>query len=133
MLSVAAVGECMIEFAPDGKGGWQMGFAGDTFNTLWTLRALLPGMPKSTISRLSAMMISRAVRWRSSVSMGSASRKAPACPVAVGPLCHLAQRCRAQLSPVGAAIQRHAIWPTIRTCLKKPRRPSSLSLSPALP
>ena len=32
----------MIEFAPDGKGGWQMGFAGDTFNTLWTLRALLP-------------------------------------------------------------------------------------------
>ncbi len=42
MPSVAAIGECMIEFAPDGKGGWQMGFAGDTFNTLWTLRALLP-------------------------------------------------------------------------------------------
>lgn len=42
MLSVVAAGECMIEFAPDGKGAWQMGFAGDTFNTLWTLRALLP-------------------------------------------------------------------------------------------
>jgi len=41
-MRVAAVGECMVEFAPDGRDGWQMGFAGDTFNTLWTLRGLLP-------------------------------------------------------------------------------------------
>jgi 2-dehydro-3-deoxygluconokinase len=34
----------MVEFAPDGNGAWRMGFAGDTFNTLWTLRGLLPGM-----------------------------------------------------------------------------------------
>ncbi len=41
MPSVAAVGECMVEFAPDGQGGWKMGFAGDSFNTLWTMRGLL--------------------------------------------------------------------------------------------
>lgn len=42
-MRIAAIGECMVEFAPDGQDGWQMGFAGDTFNTLWTLRGLLPG------------------------------------------------------------------------------------------
>jgi 2-dehydro-3-deoxygluconokinase len=41
-MKIAAIGECMVEFAPDGRDGWQMGFAGDTFNTLWTLRGLLP-------------------------------------------------------------------------------------------
>jgi 2-dehydro-3-deoxygluconokinase len=43
MLRIAAIGECMIELAPDGKGGWHLGFAGDSFNTLWTLRELLGG------------------------------------------------------------------------------------------
>ncbi|WP_303977139.1 sugar kinase [Dongia mobilis] len=42
MKSIASIGECMVEFAPDGNGAWRMGFAGDTFNTLWTLRGLLP-------------------------------------------------------------------------------------------
>lgn len=42
MKRIAAVGECMLEFAPDGNGLWRLGFAGDTFNTLWTIRALLP-------------------------------------------------------------------------------------------
>lgn len=41
-MRIAAIGECMVEFAPDGRDGWQMGFAGDTFNTLWTMRGLLP-------------------------------------------------------------------------------------------
>jgi 2-dehydro-3-deoxygluconokinase len=41
-LSVASVGECMLELSGAGDA-WRMGFAGDTFNTLWTLRALLPG------------------------------------------------------------------------------------------
>lgn len=41
-LSIASIGECMIELS--GKGGetWRMGFAGDTLNTLWAMRALLP-------------------------------------------------------------------------------------------
>jgi 2-dehydro-3-deoxygluconokinase len=39
--SVASIGECMLELSGGGDG-WRMGFAGDTFNTLWTMRALLP-------------------------------------------------------------------------------------------
>jgi 2-dehydro-3-deoxygluconokinase len=42
-MKIAAIGECMVEFAPDGRDGWRMGFAGDTFNTLWTMRGLLSG------------------------------------------------------------------------------------------
>lgn len=41
MRSVASVGECMIELS-GAEADWRMGFAGDTFNLLWTLRALLP-------------------------------------------------------------------------------------------
>ncbi len=39
---VAAIGECMLELSAREGGDWRMGFAGDTFNTLWALRALLP-------------------------------------------------------------------------------------------
>ena len=41
MKRFVAVGECMVELAPDGAG-WQIGIAGDTFNTAWYARALLP-------------------------------------------------------------------------------------------
>jgi 2-dehydro-3-deoxygluconokinase len=41
-LSVASIGECMLELSGSGGDAWRMGFAGDTFNTLWTMRALLP-------------------------------------------------------------------------------------------
>lgn len=41
MNGVASIGECMLELS--GKGAeWRMGHAGDTFNTLWAIRALLP-------------------------------------------------------------------------------------------
>lgn len=40
-VSVAAIGECMIELSRR-DGGWNLGFSGDTFNTLWAMRALLP-------------------------------------------------------------------------------------------
>jgi 2-dehydro-3-deoxygluconokinase len=39
---LAAVGECMLELSASGDGLWRMGFAGDTFNTIWALRALCP-------------------------------------------------------------------------------------------
>jgi 2-dehydro-3-deoxygluconokinase len=39
--SIASVGECMIELSGSGSG-WKMNHAGDAFNTLWVLRALLP-------------------------------------------------------------------------------------------
>lgn len=41
-ISVAAIGECMIELSADGEDRWKSSYAGDTFNTLWTMRALLP-------------------------------------------------------------------------------------------
>ncbi len=37
---IASVGECMLELSADPDGRWRLGYAGDTFNTLWTLRAL---------------------------------------------------------------------------------------------
>ncbi len=40
--SLLALGECMVEFAPADKGKFQRGFAGDTFNTAWYARRLLP-------------------------------------------------------------------------------------------
>lgn len=40
---IAAIGECMIELSGQSSQVWRMGFAGDTFNTLWAMRALSPG------------------------------------------------------------------------------------------
>jgi 2-dehydro-3-deoxygluconokinase len=37
---IASIGECMIELSGAEGGLWRMGFAGDTFNTLWALGAL---------------------------------------------------------------------------------------------
>lgn len=37
-----AIGECMVELAPQEGGLHAMGFAGDTFNTAWYARQLLP-------------------------------------------------------------------------------------------
>jgi 2-dehydro-3-deoxygluconokinase len=39
---VASIGECMLELSGRREDQWRMGFAGDTFNTLWALRALTP-------------------------------------------------------------------------------------------
>lgn len=40
-LKIASVGECMLELSRDGDA-WRMKHAGDTLNTLWAMRALLP-------------------------------------------------------------------------------------------
>ena len=42
MTRLVCIGECMVEMAPDGAGGYNLGFAGDTMNTAWYLRKLLP-------------------------------------------------------------------------------------------
>lgn len=48
---IASIGECMIELSGQGGEIWRMGFAGDTFNTLWTLRALTePGRRADYVS-----------------------------------------------------------------------------------
>lgn len=40
---VAAIGECMLELSSQNGPDWRLGFAGDTFNTLWALAALTGG------------------------------------------------------------------------------------------
>lgn len=40
--TLLAAGEAMIEMSAGTDGQWRMGFAGDTFNTAWYARALLP-------------------------------------------------------------------------------------------
>jgi 2-dehydro-3-deoxygluconokinase len=40
---IAAIGECMLELSGQAGSSWRMGYAGDTFNTLWAMRALSPG------------------------------------------------------------------------------------------
>lgn len=54
---VVSIGECMLELSgranQNGDGGdWRMGFAGDTLNTLWALRALTG--PERTANYVSA-------------------------------------------------------------------------------
>lgn len=44
MTRIVSIGECMIEMAPIGADeSYNLGFAGDTMNTAWYLRRLLPG------------------------------------------------------------------------------------------
>lgn len=48
---VVSIGECMLELSCRGGEDWRMGFAGDTLNTLWALRALTgPERPTNYIS-----------------------------------------------------------------------------------
>src|SRR5690606_29237086 len=42
MNGIASVGECMLELSGTGAGEYRLNHAGDAFNLLWALRALLP-------------------------------------------------------------------------------------------
>ncbi|MBE9636494.1 PfkB family carbohydrate kinase [Salipiger mangrovisoli] len=42
MTAFLALGECMVELSQAGDGLYKRGFAGDTFNTAWYARRLLP-------------------------------------------------------------------------------------------
>ena len=54
MTRITAIGECMVELAPASTpGDFRMGFAGDTLNTAWYLRRLLP--PADTIDYMTAV------------------------------------------------------------------------------
>jgi 2-dehydro-3-deoxygluconokinase len=41
-MRVVCIGECMVEFFRQDDGLWRQGFAGDSLNVAWALRALLP-------------------------------------------------------------------------------------------
>jgi len=54
-----SIGECMAEFAPDGApGNFRLGFAGDTFNTAWYLRALRPDLQNAYFTTIGTDAIS---------------------------------------------------------------------------
>ncbi|RCS25353.1 sugar kinase [Phyllobacterium salinisoli] len=51
MSGFASIGECMIELSGATGDNWRMGFAGDTFNTIWYVRALAaPDYPVDYVS-----------------------------------------------------------------------------------
>lgn len=57
-----SIGECMVEMAPAGDGLWRQGFAGDSFNTAWYVRACLPAnMPVSYFSAIGKDALSGAM------------------------------------------------------------------------
>lgn len=51
-LRILAIGEAMIELAAEGPGLWRQGVAGDTLNTAWYLRRLLPDCGIAYLTRL---------------------------------------------------------------------------------
>lgn len=51
MGGFASIGECMIELSGNGEDQWRMGYAGDTLNTAWYMRALTdPSFPVDYVS-----------------------------------------------------------------------------------
>ncbi|RJT32822.1 sugar kinase [Mesorhizobium waimense] len=50
MAGIASIGECMLELSGQAGPNWRMGFAGDTFNTLWALHALNNDRPATYVS-----------------------------------------------------------------------------------
>ena len=58
-----AIGECMAELAPVGRqGSFQLGFAGDTFNTAWYLKKLRSKASVSYFTVVGSDAISHAMR-----------------------------------------------------------------------
>jgi 2-dehydro-3-deoxygluconokinase len=45
-MRVVCIGECMVEFLRQDDGLWRQGFAGDSLNVAWAMRALLPADTK---------------------------------------------------------------------------------------
>ncbi|MBU2993047.1 sugar kinase [Octadecabacter sp. 1_MG-2023] len=54
-----SIGECMIEMAPASiDGEYKLGFAGDTFNTAWYIKALSPSAQSRFVSRVGKDVVS---------------------------------------------------------------------------
>lgn len=45
-MRVVCIGECMVEFLRQDDGLWRQGFAGDSLNVAWAMRAILPAGAK---------------------------------------------------------------------------------------
>lgn len=56
----AAIGEAMVEFARQDDGLWRQGFAGDTLNVAWAVRALRPEAQVDYVTRVGTDRLSDA-------------------------------------------------------------------------
>lgn len=57
-----SIGECMVEMAPiDKAGDFRMGFAGDTFNTSWYMRALRPDVQTGYFTKVGTDSVSQSM------------------------------------------------------------------------
>ncbi|MCF2871175.1 sugar kinase [Octadecabacter sp. G9-8] len=62
-MKILSIGECMAEMSPQGDvGTFQLGFAGDTFNTAWYLRQFDPSADVSFLTGLGTDTISEQLR-----------------------------------------------------------------------
>lgn len=70
---VVSVGECMVELREETPGLWRQGFSGDTFNTAWAMRALLP--PEVTVDYLTCLgtddLSAQMIRFFSTAGIGT--------------------------------------------------------------
>ncbi len=61
-MRVVCIGECMVEFLRQQDGLWRQGFAGDSLNVAWALRALLPaGAQVDYLTRVGTDALSEAM------------------------------------------------------------------------
>jgi hypothetical protein len=116
---IASVGECMIELSGADSGLWRMGFAGDSFNTLWALRALTDETtPADYVSAFGDDPFSRdQIAFLAGASIGPASTPSR-CPAPSAP------------SPTGAPTPQRGGWPTTPPRSRKVLRTGRLSIFP---
>lgn len=61
-MRVVCIGECMVEFLRQDDGLWRQGFAGDSLNVAWAMRALLPAEAQvSYLTRVGTDALSEAM------------------------------------------------------------------------
>lgn len=74
MSGFAAIGEAMIELSDPQDGRWKMGFAGDSLNTAWYIRALLPDQVVDFVSAFGDDSFSAAQRdFLATAAIGTAA------------------------------------------------------------
>ena len=109
----------MIELAAQPNGLWRVGFAGDTFNTLWTLKALLPR--EIAVDYVSAFgedpFSIRQIEFFGAHGIGIAN--SPRLSATRPGLYAIHLRVTSDLLPTGAATQRLAAWPMTQPHYKK--------------
>ncbi len=114
-VAFASIGECMIELSAGKGADWRMGFAGDTFNTAWYVRAMLPKAKRvAYVTALGDDPFSDKMRDFIAGAGVETDRIRKIRRAAARALCDHARTRRSAPSPIGAANPRRAASPTMR-------------------